>query len=80
MKKAPFKMKGNPMKRNFGISPMKQDPGKEREKLLAQYEKQKERAKKEKEKLLAQYEEQKKNIPAKRVGLAAQAARYFKKI
>jgi len=23
MKKAPFKMKGNPMKRNFGISPMK---------------------------------------------------------
>jgi hypothetical protein len=28
MKKAPFKMKGNPMKRNFGISPMKKDPKK----------------------------------------------------
>ena len=28
MKKAPFKMKKNPMKRNFGISPLKSDPWK----------------------------------------------------
>ena len=36
----PFKMKGNPMKRNFGISPMKQDT-KKKSKGLNEIDKQK---------------------------------------
>jgi len=32
MKKGPFKMKGNPMKRNFGISPAKNEEEKKKEK------------------------------------------------
>ncbi len=36
MKKGPFKMKGDPMKRNFGISPVKLDNGNEEPSELIQ--------------------------------------------
>ena len=36
MKKGPFKMKGDPMKRNFGISPVKLDNGNEEPSKLIQ--------------------------------------------